>query len=73
MHTPQVVSQWTVLEPPSRLRTVSMENVIHGLGSSDSNSSSCDNTFLIKLKGKLMNHPEVRAETWDPQETVFQT
>lgn len=54
MHTPQVVSQWTVLEPPSRLRTVSVENVIHRLGANDSNSSSCDNTFLIKLKGKLM-------------------
>lgn len=54
MSTPQVVSQWTILEPPSRLRTVSMENGIHRLGSSDSNSSSCYNTFLIKLKGKLM-------------------
>lgn len=54
MRTPQVVSQWTILEPPSRLRTVSMENGIHRLGSSDSNSSICDNTFLIKLKGKLM-------------------
>lgn len=54
MHTPQDVSQWTVPEPLSRLRAVSVENVAHRLGSNDPNSSSCDNTFLIKSKGKLI-------------------
>ena len=54
MHAPQEVSQWTVPEPLSRLRTVSVKNGAHRLGSNDPNSSSCDNAFLIKSKGKLI-------------------